>query len=243
MGLGDFWLQFNNGKKEQLKYAKHGVRKEQLDSKFQNLFDAFDVNKDGTLENNELETIANWTKKLSNEDNVLNSNENIQAKSVFSEQINIQDADFQGFVQSLSKASEDIVAVKEKPTPDGGKEIKTEYKDGSVETILYYPDGSYKFKKFDHEYTQNSVWYTINGDPNTRYTESQIDGIIRKDYQKLLQENKKALAEYKKNELTNRELGKMPPLAPPKYKDYKSLYMEQKIFVKILQTINMKYTI
>ena len=85
MGLGDFWLQFNNGKKEQLKYAKHGVRKEQLDSKFQNLFDAFDVNKDGTLENNELETIANWTKKLSNEDNVLNSNENIQAKSVFSD--------------------------------------------------------------------------------------------------------------------------------------------------------------
>lgn len=241
MGLGDFWLQFNKGKKQQLNDAQHGVRKEQVDSKFHNLFDIYDENGDGTLETNELEGIFKGIKKFAGADKILNSSENIQAKSIFAQQANIEDADFQGFVQSISTASEDIVSTSEKPTPDGGKEITTEYKDGSFETISYYPDGSYKFKKFDHEYTQNSVWYTINGDPNTRYTESQIDGIIRKDYQKLLQENKKALAEYKKNELTNRELGKIPPLAPPKYKDYKSLYMERKNICQ--NTSNDKYEI
>ena len=50
MGLNDFFLQFNNGKKEQLNDTKQGVRKNQLDKKFHNLFDAYDVNRDGALE-------------------------------------------------------------------------------------------------------------------------------------------------------------------------------------------------
>ena len=39
MSQDKFWLQFNNGKKEQLNDAKHGVRKEQVDKKYHNLFD------------------------------------------------------------------------------------------------------------------------------------------------------------------------------------------------------------
>ena len=57
MGHNEFWLQFNNGKKEQLNNTKHGVRKEQVDKKFQNLFDAYDANSDGTLEDTELQQI------------------------------------------------------------------------------------------------------------------------------------------------------------------------------------------
>lgn len=53
MGFNDFWIN-NNGKREQLNDTKHGVRKEQVDEKFYNLFDAYDANGDGTLENEEL---------------------------------------------------------------------------------------------------------------------------------------------------------------------------------------------
>jgi len=47
--MENFWIQNNNGKKEQVGGIKHGVRKEQVDKKYHNLFDAYDVNKDGTL--------------------------------------------------------------------------------------------------------------------------------------------------------------------------------------------------
>lgn len=38
MGFESFWLQFNNGKKEELGDTKSGIRKEQVDKKFHNLF-------------------------------------------------------------------------------------------------------------------------------------------------------------------------------------------------------------
>ena len=37
--------------------------------------------------------------------------------------MNIQNADFMGFVKSVSTASADIVSSKETPTADGGKEV------------------------------------------------------------------------------------------------------------------------
>ena len=82
MGLGDFWIQNNNGK-QQLNNINHGVRKEQLGSKFHSLFDAFDRNGDGTLEESEFTTISSWFKRLAGDDNVLDSNENLAAKSIF----------------------------------------------------------------------------------------------------------------------------------------------------------------
>ena len=109
MGFGDFWLQSNNGKKINMKEVGHGVRKEQVDSKFHNLFDIYDENGDGTLENNELDGIFKSIKKFAGADKILNSSENIQAKSIFAQQANIEDADFQGFVQSISTANARIL--------------------------------------------------------------------------------------------------------------------------------------
>ena len=146
MGFNEFWLNLN-GKKQQIGDVKHGVRKEQVDQKFHNLFDAYDVNQDGTLEEEELTGIFKGLSKFAGADKVLDAKENAQVKSVFSQQVNIQDADFQGFVKSISDASADIKSTKTTATLDGGKEVRTEYADGTVETISYYPDGDYKFKE------------------------------------------------------------------------------------------------
>lgn len=218
MGLGDFWLQFNNGKKQQLNDAKHGVRKEQVDSKFHNLFDIYDENGDGTLETNELEGIFKGIKKFAGADKILNSSENIQAKSIFAQQTNIEDADFQGFVQSISTASEDIVSTSEKPTPDGGKEITTEYKDGSVETISYYPDGSYKFKKFDHKYTQTTSYYTTADEPDKQISPKDLEVRIRNAYNKKVQEIKNA------NRPSDIENRRAIYLSIPDYKQFREEY-------------------
>ena len=156
MGFNEFWLNLN-GKKQQIGDVKHGVRKEQVDQKFHNLFDAYDVNQDGTLEEEELTGIFKGLSKFAGADKVLDAKENAQVKSVFSQQVNIQDADFQGFVKSISDASADIKSTKTTATLDGGKEVRTEYADGTVETISYYPDGDYKFKE------------TIRKDTKTEY--------------------------------------------------------------------------
>ena len=162
MGLGEFWLQFNNGKKEQLNDTKHGVRKEQVDKKFHNLFDAYDANNDGTLEENEVQTIFGHLKNFAG-DNVLDSAENLKAKSVFADQVNMQDVDFQGFVKSVSDATSNIISSEETKTSDGGKEIKTEYQDGTTETIAYYSNGDFKWKKVEKKYEKTSYELIIDG--------------------------------------------------------------------------------
>lgn len=146
MDFSKFWLQSNNGK-EQIGEIKQGIRREQIDAKLQNLFDAYDTNKDGTLETEELDGIFKGLQRFAGSDRVFDTNENTQVKSIFAKQLNIQDADFQGFVKSVSEASAAIHSSSEKQTPDGGKEVTTTYKDGTVETISYYPDGELKFKK------------------------------------------------------------------------------------------------
>ena len=70
MGFNGFWIN-NNGKKEVLNNAKHGVRKEQVDQKFHNLFDAYDVNGNGTLENEELGGIFKGLTKFAGADKTL----------------------------------------------------------------------------------------------------------------------------------------------------------------------------
>ena len=182
MGFNDFFIN-NNGKKEQLKDIKHGVRKEQVDKKFHNLFDAYDVNKDGTLEANELEGIFKGLKNFAGSDKVLDSKENDMVKSVFANEVHIQDVDFQGFVKSVSTASDEIVESKETPTPDGGKEVTTTYKDGTVETIAYYPDGEYKFKKVDAQNVSTSYYYTVGNNLDKKYTTEQIEDVVKKEYE------------------------------------------------------------
>lgn len=190
MGLSDFWLQFNNGKKEQLNDTKHGVRKEQVDKKFYNLFDAYDANNDGTLEENEVQTLFHHLKNFAG-DNVLDSTENLKAKSIFADQVNINDADFQGFVKSVSDASADIISSEEKATADGGKEIKTEYKDGITETIAYYSNGDFKWKKTEKRFEKTSYELVIDG-KTKELTEEEFQKALNK-----LEENSKTQAQTK----------------------------------------------
>ncbi len=66
MGLGDFWLQFNNGKKTRLSDIKGDIRRETVDKKYQKIFDFFDTEKedgtkgsDGVLSKKELNSLFN----------------------------------------------------------------------------------------------------------------------------------------------------------------------------------------
>lgn len=213
MGFNDFFIN-NNGKKEQLKDIKHGVRKEQVDKKFHNLFDAYDVNKDGTLEANELEGIFKGLKNFAGSDKVLDSKENDMVKSVFANEVHIQDVDFQGFVKSVSTASDEIVESKETPTPDGGKEVTTTYKDGTVETIAYYPDGEYKFKKVDAQNVSTSYYYTVGNNLDKKYTTEQIEDVVKKEYE---------------NEIAKRarNLEKSENKLVPLYDEFKNEFLKQ----------------
>lgn len=114
MSFNDFLIN-NNGKKEQLNNTKHSVRKEQVDKKFHNLFDAYDTNKDGTLDDGELQGIFTGLAKFAVKDKTLDASENKQAASLFAKEKNIKDADFMGFVKSISDVN----------TPDENKPVNT----------------------------------------------------------------------------------------------------------------------
>ncbi len=157
MGFNDFWIN-NNGKKEQLHDAKHGVRKEQVDKKYHNLFDAYDTNQNGTLEENELSWLLSAVKNAAGEDNTLDDSENAAINARFKEELNIENADFKEFAKSVSKAAEDITSIEEKTNSDGSKSLVTQYKDGTKETITYYADGEYKFKKTEKLHTKTRYW-------------------------------------------------------------------------------------
>ena len=206
MGFSDFWIN-NNGKKEHINNAKNGVRKEQVDKKFHNLFDAYDTNGDGTLETEELGGVFKGLTKFAGADKTLDSAENKQAASLFSNHAGIENADFMGFVRSVSKATKDIVDSKETPTADGGKEVTTTYKDGSVETISYYPDGEYKFKKLDQQGSITTNYYTIGDNVDKQYTASDIERRVKKAYQdraaKIAQSTKQNLGIESRNRLPN----------------------------------------
>ncbi len=219
MGFNDFFIN-NNGKKEQLNNATHGVRREQVDKKFHNLFDAYDANGDGTLENEELGGIFTGLTKFSGDDRILDANENKQVTSLFANQAGIQDADFMGFVRSVSKAVEDIVDSKETPTADGGKEVTTTYKDGSVETISYYPDGEYKFKKLEQKGSTTTNYYTIGNNLDKHYTVDEIESRVKEAYDK-------RVAEIKQQAKQNSGIegrGSIPII--PNYDEFKKRYLQ-----------------
>lgn len=217
MGFNEFWLNLN-GKKQQVGDVKHGVRKNQVDQKFHNLFDAYDANQDGTLEKEELTGIFKGLSKFAGADKVLDAKENAQVKSVFSQQVNIQDADFQGFVKSISDASAEIKSTRTTPTADGGKEVVTTYKDGTTETISYYPNGEYKFKKIDQNVTvtRSLDSYTIGNDMNTKYTAKQLESKIKKAYNELAAKNAEI------NTIEGKNLSIIPY-----YADFKQAYFKK----------------
>ena len=179
MGFSEFWIQRNNSGKEQLGDTKHGIRREQIDKKYQNLFDVYDTNQDGTLENEELNVLLKGLKTFAGNDKVLDTNENKMLSSIFAKEIQIENADFQGFVEAISDAAGAIVSTEETMGEDGGKVITTEYDNGLVETLYYYPDGEFKMKKVLHD-SENTT-YTLNG---KSYSKKQLDAIIKNAYDK-----------------------------------------------------------
>ena len=183
MDFGKFWLQSNNGK-EQIGEIKQGIRREQIDAKLQNLFDAYDDNKDGCLEKSELDTIFQHLADFAGEDKTLDSVENGQINSQFKEKMNIENADFMGFVKSVSTASADIIETKEKQTPDGGKEVTTTYNDGTTETIAFYSNGDYKWKKTEKRTLETSFELIIDGKKHKFNDEAKFKKALEKAEQK-----------------------------------------------------------
>lgn len=228
MGFSDFQLN-NNGKKETLQNAKNGIRKEQVDKKFHNLFDAYDVNGDGTLESNELNEVFKGLNSFAGVDKTLDSTENKKVASVFAEKMNIQNADFMGFVKSISNASADIVSSKEIPTADGGKEVVTTYKDGTTETISYYSDGDYKFKKVYKRTVSTSYDYTVGNNLDKKFTAQQIEDAIKKAY-------------IRENHISTMSNGEILTKVKTSYKDFKKVYMSQYNVQKNKNTSTSEYT-
>ena len=178
MDFSNFKLN-NNGKNEQLQNAKNGVRKEQVDKKFHNLFDAYDTNADGTLETSELISVFKHLKNVAGEDKILDSEENKNFNLELQKQANIQNADFMGFVKSVSEASVDIIETNEKQTSDGGKEVTTTYKDGTTETIAFYSNGDYKWKKTEKKFTETTYEMVYNGQKR-QLNESEFKKVLAK---------------------------------------------------------------
>ena len=163
MSPDKFWLKFNNTNKEELKEAKHGIRKDQIAPKYHNLFDGYDTNQDGVLEDKEIKNMYTHLKNFAGDDKTLDEAENLKAKSVFAQKANMPDSDFMGFVKSVSDAATEIISTKEKYTRDGGKEVTTEYKDGTTQTVAYYKNGDFKWKKTNKHIKTTTFEMEING--------------------------------------------------------------------------------
>lgn len=160
----------NGGKKEKLNPFRHGIRKDQINEKHKQLFDIFDINKNGTLESDEaglVENLLSGIAGLDSDKSNLSEAENMLASSIFSGETKlpgaeflgakqIADADFMGFVKSASDAASEIIDQKTKtmgypPELGSGMDvgetlITTTYKDGTIEKIYYYADGEFKMK-------------------------------------------------------------------------------------------------
>ena len=184
MGFGDYNIQQGNGRKEKLGDIKQGIRREQIDAKLQNLFDTYDDNKDGCLEKSELDTIFQHLADFAGEDKTLDSVENGQINSQFKEKMNIENADFMGFVKSVSDASATILSSSEKQTPDGGKEVTTTYNDGTTETIAFYSNGDYKWKKTEKRTLETSFELIIDGKKHKFNDEAKFKKALEKAEQK-----------------------------------------------------------
>ena len=144
MGLGDFWLQFDNGKKEQLSDIHGDIRIETVDPKYRSLFSKFDFNKNGALEAGETSLFVSLIAYFAGDDNTLDVSE---AKSIFGK-LGIEldkNIDFLDFAKSVSDANKKILSTSEEKLPDGSRKTVTEYVGGLRLTVVYFPDGDLKY--------------------------------------------------------------------------------------------------
>lgn len=215
MGFGDFRLQNNNDDKK-LNDIKHGVRRDQIEAKFKNVFDIYDVNKDGTLESRELSELERSLQDFAGEDKILTEGENKVASTIFTSITGVKNVDISGFLKNLSDASELIESTSQTLGEDGGNIITTKYKDGGTEVIAYYPDGEYKFKKIDINTTSTKYYYTIGTNLNKKFTAEDIENAVKKAYK---QEQERAKQPKVIEGLSYSIL--------PSYSDFKKAYLKQ----------------
>ena len=143
MGLGDFWLQMNNGKKERLSDIKGDIRRETVDKKYQKIFDFFDTNKNGAIEGKEAENFIKIVSKFAGDKTLTKA----EAVSVFTELgiKDVKDVDFVDFVNGISEANKKIKTSDVSILPDGSRKVVTNYTNGARLTAVYYPDGELKY--------------------------------------------------------------------------------------------------
>ena len=192
-----------DGKKEQYKDAKSGVRRDMVDTKFQKIFDVFDTNKNGTLETNELGVIFDNLSKFAKEDKVLNISENEQlAKSVFIGSLQPQEADFMGFVKSVTDESTKIVSSEEKTNSFGQKTVTTKYSDGSTEVITYNALGNFESKNLTKN-IKETFWEVTQDGQTVRVSDAEAKAL----HQAILTQEQEDKNKAKINE------GKVPTVA------------------------------
>ncbi|MBO5446150.1 LysM peptidoglycan-binding domain-containing protein [bacterium] len=139
MEFKDFWLKFDNNSSKELD-LKSGVRRKDVSKDYHGIFDLYDSNKDGVLENKELANIFNTIKEKAGEDKVLDAEENASLSKFYSSmglEVSMHD-----FVNALDEADNNIVGHEENEMADGSRQVMTSYADGTVESRTFYADGS-----------------------------------------------------------------------------------------------------
>ena len=135
---------------------KGGIKKEQVDKKYHQLFDMFDSDGNKTLDSNEASSLSVLIANINKKD----------TENTYKKPIN-------DFAQNLSTASENIIDSKTTVNSDGSKTIVTLYNNETMETTTYYPDGEIKMKRIDKKVTEKS--YTIGG---KEYTEQEYNKML-----------------------------------------------------------------
>ena len=135
---------------------KGGIKKEQVDKKYHQLFDMFDSDGNKTLDSNEASSLSALIANINKKDS-----ENDYNKSI------------NDFAQNLSLASKDIIDSETITNSNGEKTIIISYNNGVKETTTYYPDGEIKMKRLDKEVTETT--YTVDG---KEYTEQEYKKML-----------------------------------------------------------------
>ena len=176
----DLWLKFSNNELKKLD-LKQGVRRSDIAQNLQGLFDLYDINRDGLLENRELGSIFQTISEHAGADNTFDVNENVNLSNIFST-MGFEKANMQEFIAAIDAVDENILDYTESEMSDGGHKIITKYTDGSTETRAYYPDGEIKYIKREYPVKENHYY--------VRYNDSSIicspQEISKEEYDVLL---------------------------------------------------------
>ncbi|MCM1338439.1 MAG: LysM peptidoglycan-binding domain-containing protein [Muribaculaceae bacterium] len=141
---------------------KGGIRREQLQTENEkSIFDSVDTNKDGVLQDNEVQQLAVKLAEAAGKKDETNLS-NGEAKD-FLKGAGLKDIkkeDLFKFVQNISQSSDNIKECKTDPETNN---VIIEYNDGTIETIR--PDKTSTRTQTDGEGTTTTVEYNANGQP------------------------------------------------------------------------------